>query len=178
LTIHNLNNLKKPRINNQITAPELRVISDDGENLGVISTEEALKQAKEKELDLIEISPTAKPPVAKIMDYGKFLYQEQKKEKEAAKKSKTVEIKNIKIGIGTSEHDLELKAKKVSEFLKRGDRVKIDLVLRGRAKYLDKNFIEERLKRVLNFVSESHKIADGPRKGPRGISVIIETDKK
>ena len=156
----------------------MRVISDDGENLGVITTEEALKKAKEKELDLIEISPTAKPPVAKIMDYGKFHYQEQKKVKEAGKKAKTVEIKNIKIGIGTSEHDLELKAKKVSEFLKRGDRVKIDLVLRGRAKYLDKNFIEERLKRVLNFVSESHKIADGPRKGPRGISVIIEIDKK
>ncbi len=143
----------------------------------MIPTEEALKQAKIKELDLIEISPTAKPPVAKIMDYGKFQYQEQKKARDAVKKSKTIEIKNIRIGIGTSEHDLELKARKISEFLKEGDRVKIDLILRGRAKYLDKDFIRERLKRVLDFVSENHKIADGPKQGPKGISAIIETDK-
>lgn len=139
--------------------------------------EEALKKAKEKELDLIEISPTANPPVAKIMDYGKFQYQEQKKVRDAGKKAKTVDIKNIRIGIGTSEHDLELKAKKISEFLKEGNRVKIDLILKGRAKYLDKDFIRERLKRVLNLVSENHKIADGPKQGPKGISVIIETNK-
>ena len=151
---------------------------DNGENLGVIPLEKALEKARETGLDLIEISPTATPPVAKIMDYGKYQYQKQKKEKEAVKKTKTIEIKKIRIGIGTSEHDLELKAKKISEFLKKGDRVKIDLILRGRAKYLDKNFINERMDRLLNFVSENYRIAASPKQGPRGISAIIELDKK
>jgi len=94
-------------------APELRVVSDDGQNLGILSTAEALRIAKEKELDLIEISPTAKPPVAKIMDYGKFLYQENRKAREAKKKAHGTETKAIQIGTGTSQHDLELKAKKL-----------------------------------------------------------------
>lgn len=166
--------MKKIAINNQIKAPELRVIGPNGENFGILSLNEALGKAKEMETDLIEISPTAKPPVAKIMDYGKFQYQENKKEQQAAKKSHEVETKSVRMNIGTGQHDLELKAKKISEFLKEGHRVKIDLILRGRAKYLDKNFIKERIERVLNIVSEKHKIADEPKKGPRGISLIIE----
>lgn len=130
--------------------------------------------AKEKELDLIEIVPGANPPVAKIMNYGKFQYQEKKKEKEASKKSHGSETKSIKIGIGTSQHDLELKAKKISEFLKEKNRVKIDLKLRGRAKYMDDKFKKERLERILEFVGEDYKVADGPKKAPAGISIIIE----
>ena len=133
-----------------------------------------MKIAKEKELDLIEISPGAKPPVAKIMDYGKFQYQEKKKIKEAGSKAHGTETKVIKVGLGTSQHDLEMKAKKISEFLKEKHRVKINLVLRGRAKYMDKDFINGRLNRVLKFVTENYKIADEPKKGPQGINMIIE----
>ncbi len=130
--------------------------------------------SKEKGLDLIEISPTANPPIAKIMDYGKYQYKEKKKAQEAAKKSKDTETKIIRTKIGTSQHDLEVKARQISEFLKEGHRVKIDLLLRGQAKYLDKNFLRERIERILPFVTENCKIVDGPKSGPTGISIIVE----
>lgn len=165
--------MKRIYINNQIRAKELRVITDDGENLGIISFEKALEEAKKREMDLIEISPNAKPPVAKIMDYGKFQYQEQKKKKEMSKKTHIVEVKNVRIGLGTSGRDLELKAKKASEFLQAGDRVKVDLILRGRAKYLDRDFLRGRLTRLLDLITEEYKASDEPKKGPRGISIVI-----
>ncbi|OHA93362.1 MAG: translation initiation factor IF-3 [Candidatus Zambryskibacteria bacterium RIFCSPLOWO2_02_FULL_39_26] len=162
------------RINNQIQAPELRVIMEDGGNLGVISFKEALDKAREAGLDLIEISPKANPPVAKIMDYGKFQYAENKKQKVAKTKSHTVEIKNIQVKVGTGDHDLELKAKKASGWLKQGNRIKIDLFLPGRTKYMDKKFLRERMDRVLNLITEKYKIADEARSSPKGLSIIIE----
>ena len=162
------------RINNQIQAPELRVIMEDGGNLGVISLKEALDKAREAGLDLIEISPKANPPVAKIMDYGKFQYAENKKQKVAKTKSHTVEIKNIQVKVGTGDHDLELKAKKASGWLKQGNRIKIDLFLPGRTKYMDKKFLRERMDRVLNLITEKYKIADEARSSPKGLSIIIE----
>jgi translation initiation factor IF-3 len=128
-------------------------------------------------MDLIEVSPTAKPPVAKIMDLGKFLYQQQKKQKEAAKKSREVGMKSVQMGIGTSLHDLEMKAKKIEEFLRNGSRVRIELRLKGRAKYLDKKFLSERLERLLHLISEKHKIANELKKSPRGMATIIERAK-
>lgn len=153
------------------------MIDDTGNNLGVIELAEALRLAKEKSLDLIEISPTANPPVAKIMDYGKFQYQENKKAQEAGKKAREIETKIIRLKIGTSQHDLEVKAKQASEFLKENHRVKVDLVLRGQAKFLDKNFLEERVKRILPFIAENYKIVDGPKRGPFGISLILGKEK-
>ena len=169
--------IKKPRVNNQITAPELRVIGPKGENFGVLAKAEALGKAMEVNLDLIEISPTAQPPVAKIMDLGKYLYQQQKKQKDAAKKSHETGVKGVQIGLGTSLHDLEMRAKKIEEFLKEGHRVRVEMGLRGREKYLDKNFLNERLNRVLHLVSEKYKIAEAPKKSPRGIAAIIENAK-
>lgn len=134
--------------------------------------EEALKQANETGLDLIEISPTANPPVAKIMDRGKFLYEEEKKRKQAAKKHKEVELKSVRIGIGTSQHDLEMRAHQADEFLGEGDKVKVDLALRGREKYLDKKFLEERIERVLALITKSFEKED-IKKGPRGLSLTI-----
>jgi len=162
------------RVNNQITAPELRVLMEDGENLGVISFKEALEKAREVGLDLIEISPKANPPVAKIMDYGKFQYAENKKLKVAKTKAHTVEIKNIQIKVGTGDHDLGLKAKKSSEWLKEGNRIKIDLFLPGRTKYMDIKFLQERMERVLKLITEEYKIADPAKKSPKGLSIIIE----
>ncbi len=164
----------RTRINHQIKSPEVRVIGPAGENLGVLPIGEALSRAHEAGLDLIEISPNANPPVAKISDYGKFQYEENKKEKAAKAKSHTVELKTLQIKIGTGEHDLALKAKKASEWLKEGQRIKIDLFLPGRSKYMDPKFLEERLSRVLTLVTENYKIAERPQKSPKGLTTIIE----
>jgi len=164
----------RTRINHQIRAPELRVIGPQGENFGVITIQEALHKADEAGLDLIEISPNAVPPVAKIMDYGKFQYSENKKQKLAKARTHTVEVKTIQIKIGTSEHDLELKAKKVGEWLSEGNRVKIDLFLAGRSKYMEFKFLQERLSRILKLIPVEYKVADSVKKGPKGLTIIIE----
>ena len=162
------------KINHQIKAPELRVITADGENLGVISLIQAITEARTRGLDLIEISPTAVPPVAKIMDYGKYQYDEKKKQKVTKSKVQTSELKIVQVKIGTGEHDLELKAKKVSEWIAEGNRVKIDLFLIGRSKYMDQNFLKERLDRILKLVTSEFKIAQAVTKGPKGLTIVIE----
>ena len=149
------------------------MIGDEG-NIGVMPLSEALKLAGERSLDLIEISPNTVPPIAKLMEYGKFLYAESKKERAAKAKSKTTETKNIQVKIGTGEHDLDLKARKASEWLREGHRVKIELFLIGRSKYMDFNFLKERMERILHLVSEDYKIAEAPKKGPKGLIVVIE----
>jgi len=167
------------RINGQIRASELRVIGPDGALLGVLSRNEALTRAEQAGLDLVEISPNAVPPVAKILDYGKFVYEKNKKEKVAKQNSHVTELKSLQVTIGTGEHDLELKAKNASTWLKEGHRVKINLFLKGRAKYLNEAFLRERMDRLLHFVSEEYKVIDGPKKGPKGLTIIIErTNKK
>lgn len=165
--------MQQPRINQQIRTRELRVIGSSGENLGILTLEEALKKADELGLDLIEISPNANPPVAKIADFGRYLYEENKKSKQT-KKSHSTEVKTVQVKLGTGDHDLTLKAKKTSEWLSEGNRVKVDLFLPGRAKYLDEKFLKERIERMLKFVSVEYKIADSAKKSPKGMTVIIE----
>jgi len=155
----------------------VRVIGPNGENLGILPIEEALKKAEELNLDLIEISANAQPPVTKIMDYGKYIYQEEKKKREVSKKVKTVETKNIQMGIGTSSHDMERLAKKIEKFFDEGHRVKIDMILRGRAKAIDKNFVKERIKNLLNLINRKYKVSDDLKSTPRGLSMIIEKEK-
>jgi translation initiation factor IF-3 len=162
------------RINNEIRAKELRVIKDDGGNLGVMSTEDALKAAKEIGLDLIEISPGAVPPVAKIMDYGKFQYLEQKKDREIKAKSHVTETKSVQVEVGTGENDLMRKARQAAGWLKDGHRVRIELFLKGRYKYMDPAFLKERLQRFVLLVPEDYKIAEAITKGPKGFTTIIE----
>jgi len=147
---------------------------EDGSNLGVVSFKEALDKAREAGLDLIEISPKAVPPVAKIMDYGKFQYAENKKLKVAKTKAHTVEVKNIQVKVGTGDNDLALKARKASEWLKEGNRIKVDLFLPGRTKYMDKKFLRERMDRVLSLITEKFKIADEAKPSPKGLSIVIE----
>jgi translation initiation factor IF-3 len=161
-------------INERIRAKELRVISDTGDNFGVLSKEEALAKAQEMEMDLIEISPDAKPPVAKIMDYGKFQYDQKKKLKAQKAKAHNVEVKSVQVKLATDENDLKIKAKRASGWLKEGHRVKVELFLPGRAKYLDKDFLRGRLDRILKLISEDFKIADEARKSPKGLTMIIE----
>lgn len=165
------------RINHQIKSPELRVITEDGANLGVISLATALKEAQSRSLDLIEISPNAVPPVAKIMDYGKFQYAERKKQKESKSRVTGTELKNIQVKIGTGEHDLELKARKASEWLAEGNRVKIELFLVGRSKYMDLNFLKERMERLFKLITTEYRVASEPVKGPKGLTAVLEKKK-
>lgn len=164
--------MQQTRINQRIQARELRVIGPQGENLGILTLEEALKLAEKHDLDLIEISPNANPPVAKVADFGKYLYEENKKAK-GAKRSHS-EVKTVQVKLATGDHDLALKAKKTSEWLSEGHRVKIDLFLPGRAKYLDEKFLKERLERMLKLISVDHKIAEPAKKSPKGLSAMIE----
>lgn len=155
----------------------MRVIDEEGKSLGVFDSDEAMKIAKDKGLDLIEISPKASPPIVKIMDFGKYSYLEKKKEKEGFRHSRGQEMRNVRVHLGTSVRDLTIKAKKADEFLKNGDRVRVELFLKGREKYLAQDFLKERLERVLNLISEQHKFLQEIKKGPRGITTIIEKDK-
>jgi len=164
----------KTRINAQIRAPELRVIGPNGENVGVITLAEALAQAKAAELDLIEVSPNATPPVAKIMDYGKFQYEQQKKDREIRAKSHITETKAVQVEVGTGENDLLRKARQAAGWLKEGHRVRVELFLKGRYKYMDPAFLKERLKRFVLLVPEEYRIAEDIQKGPKGFNMIIE----
>lgn len=164
----------RTRINNAIKAPELRVIGAEGENLGVITVAAALKAADKANLDLIEISPNAKPPVAKIMDFGQYRYETKRKASEVKAKSHVTETKNVQVKIGTGEHDQQLKARRAAEWLNEGHRVKVDLFLWGRYKYMDAEFLKERLARFLKIIPAEYKIADEMKKSPKGWTTTIE----
>jgi len=168
----------RTRINQAIRAPELRVIGEDGANLGVLPREEALRRAEAAGLDLIEVSPNAAPPVARFMDFGRFQYLEQKKTREARAKTHTTETKGVQVKIATGEHDLSLKAKRVAEWLSEGHRVKVDLFLSGRYKYMEEAFLRERLERFLKRVPAAYKVADPIRKSPKGFSTVLEREKR
>ena len=167
----------KERINKQIRAAELRVIDDEGVSLGVLSLGEALAAAEQRGVDLIEINPNGVPPIAKLMEYGKYQYEQKKKLQKAKSGAKASETKSIQIKIGTGDHDLELKAKTASKWLKEGHRIKVELFLRGRSKGMDEPFLKERLDRVLHFITEQYKIAEPHKRSPKGLAIVIERDK-
>lgn len=125
-------NQSGPRINERIRVPEIRLIGDDGEQYGVVSIEEARRIAQGAGLDLVEVSPNAKPPVVKLIDFGKYKYQAQKKANEAKKKQVVISVKEIKLRPSIDTHDLQVKLKKVNEFLEDGDKVKLLMQFRGR----------------------------------------------
>ena len=123
---------KGPRVNNRITSPEVQVISSEGDNLGILNTNEAISKAKEQGLDLIEIAPNAKPPVCKVMDMGKFKYDQQKKANKAKRNQKKVELKEIKLRPVTGVHDYTFKIKNAQKFISKGDKVKFTIKFKGR----------------------------------------------
>src|SRR5262249_15131323 len=164
------------RMNESIRVPEIRVLGPEGENYGIMATREALEKARSMGYDLIEVSPNANPPVCKITDYGKFKYEQKKKDKEVKSRAHVSETKEAQVKIGTSENDMKIKANKIAEWLKEGHRVKIDLFLWGRYKYMEFPFLKERLERFLAIIPESYKIADEIKKSPKGLSVAIERD--
>ena len=163
-------------INQEIRAHELRVIGADGENLGVLSLADALSAAKRAELDLIEISPKAVPPVAKIADYGRFEYERSKKEKVAKAKAKVSETKEVQIKVGTGDHDMDLKARKAAEWLTEGHRVRAELFLKGRYKGMGEEFLKDRLVKFLQRIPYAFKLSEPIARSPKGFAGVIERD--
>lgn len=164
-------------INNEIRARELRVIGASGENLGVLALTAALAAARAAGLDLIEISPSAVPPVAKIADYGKFEYERRKKERAVKAKAKVSETKEVQIKVGTGEHDMMLKAKKAAEWLAESHRVRAELFLKGRYKGMDEAFLTQRLMKFVGRIPHPFKIAEPVAKSPKGFALVIERDR-
>jgi translation initiation factor IF-3 len=167
----------KERINKQIRADQVRVIDAEGANVGIMPLEEALRMAEAQGIDLIEINPQAVPPIAKLIEYGKYQYEQKKKAQKAKSGAKPSETKSVQVKIGTGDHDLELKAKTASKWLKEGHRIKVELFLRGRSKGMEEGFLRERLDRLLHFITEHYKIAEPHKRSPKGLSVVIERDK-
>lgn len=152
--------------------PEARVISEDGAQLGVMGIEQALQMARERELDLVEIAPKAQPPVCKIMDYGKYQYQHSKQERLNKAKQKKVEVKGIRIGIRTDDHDLNFKKNQAEKFLKKGDKVKVEIILRGREK-AHQDLARTALSDFLKTIAVPYKTEQEIKRFPGGFNVII-----
>lgn len=150
------------------------MIDDQGVNIGVITKQEALNLAGEKGMDLIEISPTANPPIAKIINFDKFRYQQEKEEKrqQAQQRSSVGEVKQIRISVRAAENDLRIKAKHLDEFIEKGNNVEIMLALRGREKY-NEEWIRQRLDLFLGMITVEYKIISPQKKGGRGITMQI-----
>ena len=161
-----------PRTNEQITASEVRVISSTGKQLGIISIREALNHAEDEGFDLVEVSPDAKPPVCKIIDYGKLKYKEQKSKKEARKKQKTIEVKEIKIRPGINKHDYDVKVKALSKFIGGGNKVKVSMRFRGR-EMEHQNIGMDLLKKLTEQVSEYAKVEVPPKPEGRQIMMVL-----
>lgn len=168
---------EKVNINNNIRSLKLRVIGHNGDNLGVLTKDEALAQAKALGLDLIEVSPHAEPPVARIADYGKYTYETSKKLKEVKAKAHITETKTVQISVSISDNDLMMKAKKTAEWINEGHRVKIDLQLKGRTKYMDEKFLRERMNRILAIIPADYKIAEPLKKIPKSMMIVLERAK-
>ena len=161
-----------PRTNEQITASEVRVISSTGEQLGIISIREALNHAEDEGYDLVEVSPDAKPPVCKIIDYGKLKYREQKNKKEAKKKQKTIEVKEIKMRPGIDKHDYQVKIKALSKFIGGGNKVKVSMRFSGR-EIEHQNLGFALLKKLTEEVSEYAKVEVPPKGEGKQIMMIL-----
>ena len=164
--------MQKARINHQIKASEVRVITEDGQQLGIMKLSAALTLATENGLDLIEVAPNAQPPVCRIIDFAKYKYQQKKAESEAKKKAKKTDVKTIRLSTRIGQHDMEVKAKKTDEFLADGDLVKIELRMRGREQAFP-DIAREQLNSFLKLLTAGYKI-DSPVKkmGPTFMVVI------
>ncbi|WP_227419834.1 translation initiation factor IF-3 [Roseitranquillus sediminis] len=161
-----------PRVNSKIRVPEIRLIGPNGENVGVVTPERGMAIAEEVGLDLVEISPNASPPVCKIMDFGKFKYENQKRESEAKKKQKTIEVKEVKFRPNTDTHDYDVKMRNVTRFLEAGDKVKVTLRFRGR-EMAHQNLGRDLLERVAADVEGLGKVENMPKMEGRQMVMMI-----
>ncbi|MDN0074089.1 translation initiation factor IF-3 [Crenobacter sp. SG2303] len=168
---------REARINGEITARELRLVGTEGEQLGIVSLREAMALAEEKDVDLVEISPTAQPPVAKLMDYGKFKYETSKKKHEAKQKQKQIQIKEVKFRPGTDDGDYNVKMRNLVRFLTDGDKAKITLRFRGR-EMAHQDIGLALLKRVEADLAEIGTVEQFPRLEGRQMVMMVAPKKK
>ncbi|MEM6577120.1 MAG: translation initiation factor IF-3 [Pseudomonadota bacterium] len=161
-----------PRVNDRIRGTEIRLIGADGDNVGVVSPERALEMAEDAGLDLVEISPNATPPVCKIMDFGKYKYEQQKRESEARKKQKVIEVKEVKFRPNTDTHDYDVKMRNVFRFLEGGDKVKVTLRFRGR-EMAHQELGRDLLERVAADIEGLGKVENMPKMEGRQMIMII-----
>lgn len=166
------NKWNNDKINEQIKVPQVRVIDETGANLGTLNTQEAINIAKERGYDLVEISDKVDPPICKIVDYGKYKYAQEKKEKKQQAHQKKSEMKGIRIGLTTSPHDLEIRAHQTEKFFKEGHKVRVEMELRGREK-AHGDLAKERLELFLTMISGGVKKEEEIKRSPRGMSVTI-----
>ncbi|KAI5916250.1 MAG: translation initiation factor IF-3 [Proteobacteria bacterium] len=167
---------KKQRVNGEINAPEIRLVGEEGEQLGIVSVHTALNMAEEAGLDLVEIAPMAKPPVCKLMDFGKFKYQEQKKAHEARLKQKQVQVKEVKLRPGTDENDYQIKLRNLKRFLEEGDKCKVTLRFRGR-EMAHQEFGLRQLERVKADLEELGQVEQMPKMEGRQMIMVIAPKK-
>lgn len=160
------------KLNHQINAPQVRVIAHDGKQIGILSIAEALKRAQEKQLDLVEIAPDAKPPVVKIIEFKKFKYLEEKKEKEARKHAKQTELKEVRFSPFIGEHDYRTATEKVKRFLEEGNLVKVSIVFLGR-QMAHQEFGPKLLERIMSTLNEIGQLEREPRfEGRRYVTLV------
>ncbi len=168
---------REVRINEDITTPEIRLVGSDGEPLGIVEIEKALAIAEEQEIDLVEIAPTAKPPVCRLMDYGKFKYNEQKKRHEAKLKQKQIHVKEVKFRPGTDEGDYQIKLRNLIRFLGEGDKAKVTLRFRGR-EMAHQEFGAKILERVKADLEPHGQVEQFPKMEGRQMVMVIAPLKK
>ena len=159
-------------INEQIRDKEVRLIGADGEQIGIVSSKEAQRMASEKNLDLVKIAPQGKPPVCKIMDYGKYKFDAAKKEKEARKKQKTISVKEVRLSASIEKHDFETKMRNAAKFLKSGDKVKISVVFRGR-EMMHTHRGNELLEQAMALVDEVGVVEQKPKLEGRAMVIVV-----
>lgn len=161
-----------PQINERIRFPKIRVIDTDGAQLGVISPQEALRLAQEKELDLVLVSDKADPPVCRIMDYGKYKFEQEKKAREARKKQHTADVKEVKMRYTIEEHDYQVRVNQAERFLKSGDKVKATIIFRGR-EIQHSDLAEGLLKRMATDLQELAEVQQAPKREGRNMMMLL-----
>ncbi len=169
-------NRNLPQINELIRFPKIRVIDTDGAQLGILTPQEAQRIAVEKELDLVLVSDKADPPVCRIMDYGKFKFEQEKKAREAKKKQHTADVKEVKMRYKIEEHDYQVRINQAERFLKAGDKVKATIMFRGR-EIQHSDLAEELLKRMANDLQEMAEVQQAPKKEGRSMMMLLSPKK-
>ena len=164
--------IEEPRVNRRIRVPDVRVIGEDGEQLGIMPTIQALRRAELANLDLVEVQPRAKPPVCKIMDYGKYKYEQARKNAESRKKQQQIELKEVKFRPKTGEHDFEVKVRNLKRFLEKGNKGKVTVMFRGR-EIVHPEMGREMLNRVIQSLGEDALIEQHPRLEGRQMVMIV-----
>lgn len=165
--------IQRPPANHQITSKEVRLIDETGENKGIVKTDIALKRAIDLEMDLVVIAQKANPPVARIIDLSKYIYEQEKKERDAKKKQKDKNVtKGVRISIRMSSHDLNIQAQKLDKFLEKGNKIRLEMIMQGREKALQ-DIAHSKIEEFLSMIEQEYKIDQRPQRQPRGLYLLL-----